>query len=93
MSHIKKQHEIESIIEGGRLLGSILDDLAAMVQEGVSGFDIDQEAEKRIRAVGGTPSFKGYKSHKKDPAFPSTICFSINEEECEKINRLSPFSF
>lgn len=80
MIQLKKPHEIEKILEGGRILGEILQKLAAMVVPGVSGFDIDHAAEELILAAGGKPAFKGYKSYKKDPAFPCTICFSVNEE-------------
>lgn len=80
MSYIKKTEEIEKILEGGKLMGEILDTLAAMVAPGVSGLALDQEAEALIRAAGGAPAFKGYKTRKSDPPFPGTICFSLNEE-------------
>ncbi len=76
----KKQHELKWIEEGGKKLGEILRQLETMVRPGVSAWDIDQEAEKLIRAVGGVPAFKGYKAHRYDPPFPSTICASRNEE-------------
>jgi methionyl aminopeptidase len=36
--------------------------------------DLDRHAEKRIREMGATPSFKGYHG------FPASICASINNE-------------
>jgi methionyl aminopeptidase len=36
--------------------------------------DLDRHAEKRIREMGATPSFKGYHG------FPASICASINHE-------------
>lgn len=80
MSYIKKTDEMEKILEGGKLMGEILEKLAAMVAPGVSGVDLDMEAESLIRAVGGTPAFKGYRTRKSDPSFPGTICFSLNDE-------------
>ncbi len=80
MSYIKKQEEIETIKEGGIILGRILASLADMVKPGVSAYEIDILAEKLIREANGRPAFKGYRSKKHDPPFPSTICASRNEE-------------
>jgi methionyl aminopeptidase len=78
--YIKKPAELAAIREGGKLMGVILEDLSKLVRPGVTAWDIDQEAERRIRAVGGIPAFKGYRTRRSDPPFPSTICFSRNEE-------------
>lgn len=78
--YIKKPQEIEQIREGGKLMGEILEKLVPMVKPGISGLEIDIEAERLIREVGGVPAFKGYRSRRSDPPFPATICFSINEE-------------
>lgn len=61
-------------------MGEVLEKLEPMVAEGVSGFEIDQEAERLIRAAGGAPAFKGYKTRKQDPPYPGTLCFSLNDE-------------
>jgi methionyl aminopeptidase len=45
-----------------------------MVQPGMTTADLDAHAEKRIREMGATPSFKGYYG------FPASICASINHE-------------
>ena len=76
----KKTAELALIREGGQILGEILESLMSLVQPGVSAWEIDQEAERRIRAAGGIPAFKGYKTRRSDPPFPSTICASVNEE-------------
>ncbi len=80
MSYIKTKEEQCYIEEGGLLLGEILEYLATLAIAGANAFDIDQEAEKRIKAVGGRPSFKGYRGKRSDPPFPSTICASLNDE-------------
>ncbi len=80
MAYIKKQEEIEKIIVGGKIIGEILEKLSSMAKPGVSAFEIDLEAEKLIRLAGGRPAFKGYKSRKHDPPFPTTICACVNEE-------------
>ncbi|MBP9695324.1 MAG: type I methionyl aminopeptidase [Candidatus Magasanikbacteria bacterium] len=80
MTYIKKPEETKLIAEGGKLMGEILENLAKLLKPGVSAWEIDMEAERMIRAVGGIPAFKGYRGRKSDPPFPSTVCFSRNEE-------------
>ncbi|KKQ27132.1 MAG: Methionine aminopeptidase [Candidatus Magasanikbacteria bacterium GW2011_GWC2_37_14] len=80
MAYIKTKQETQLILEGGKILGKILAELGKMAQPGVSAFTIDQKAEELIKAAGGRPAFKGYKNHRHDPPFPSTICACINEE-------------
>lgn len=78
--YTKKPKEIELIREGGELMGEILEKLSKMIKPGISAWDVDVEAERLIIEAGGKPAFKGYRSRKSDPPFPSTVCFSINEE-------------
>jgi len=80
MAYIKKQEECDLILEGGKKMGEILERLTHEVQPGVSAYDIDQLAEKWIIEAGGRPAFKGYKTRKSEPPFPSTICASRNQE-------------
>ncbi|PIR03574.1 MAG: type I methionyl aminopeptidase [Candidatus Magasanikbacteria bacterium CG11_big_fil_rev_8_21_14_0_20_39_34] len=80
MSYIKSQSEIEKILEGGRLMGEILEKLEKMVAVGGNAKEIDTAAEKMIREVGGIPAFKGYKPSRHATPFPSTICASLNTE-------------
>lgn len=80
MAYIKSPEEREAIKEGGKILGIILEELLGLVQAGKSAKEIDDIAEQRIREAGGVPAFKGYKTSSADTPFPSTLCFSINEE-------------
>lgn len=68
------------IIEGGKRLGGVLEAISKMAVPGANAWEIDQEAERLIRNAGGVPAFKGYKTRKSDPPFPSTICASLNTE-------------
>lgn len=77
---IKTQRDVENIKKNGVLMGKILADLALLCKPGVTAFEIDKEAERMIRAVGGRPAFKGYKTHVADRPFPATVCISRNEE-------------
>jgi len=66
--------ELDRMREAGRLVGEILTQLSAMVAPGVTTADLDEVAERRIRAAGAIPAFKGYHG------YPATICASVNEE-------------
>jgi methionyl aminopeptidase len=60
--------------QASKIVATILKEIAAMVQPGMTTADLDAYAEKRIREMGATPSFKGYYG------FPASICSSINNE-------------
>lgn len=76
MALIKSPEEIAHLQQGGALLGSILDELTSRVAVGVTGKELDAIAEKMMRDAGAMPAFLGYG----EPAFPATICVSINEQ-------------
>src|SRR3989339_1809352 len=80
MAYIKTRQEINLILQGGKKMGKILEDLGKMAKAGISAYDLDQIAEKMIIASGGVPAFKGYRGYPSDPPFPSTMCCSVNEE-------------
>lgn len=84
---IKSAPELALIKKGGILMGKILKEVQAFARAGMSLAQVDAEAERLIRAAGGVPAFKGYKSRPSDPPFPSTICASINEELVHGIAR------
>ncbi len=58
----------------GQLVGLVLNELRAMVKEGVTTLEVDRAAEKMIRDAGALPTFKGYHG------FPFSICASVNEQ-------------
>jgi methionyl aminopeptidase len=66
--------ELEKMRAAGRLVGEVLTELASKVAPGVTTADLDELAEARILAAGGTPAFKGYHG------YPASICVSINDE-------------
>lgn len=71
---IKSQREIEVMREAAKIVATVLKEISQMVQPGMTTADLDAYAEKRIRQMGATPSFKGYHG------FPGSICSSINNE-------------
>jgi methionyl aminopeptidase len=74
MINLKTKHEIELMARAGRLLASVLPPLAAACEPGVKTVELDQIADKLIRAGGAFPGFLGYNG------FPRSICVSINDE-------------
>jgi methionyl aminopeptidase len=71
---IKSQREIEIMRQAAKIVATVLKEISQMVEPGMTTADLDAHAEKRIREMGATPSFKGY------CGFPASICSSINHE-------------
>lgn len=66
--------EIEKIDSACRLVRTVLAELEAMVEPGLSTAQLDEHAERRTRELGGQPAFKGYMG------YPASLCVSVNEE-------------
>jgi methionyl aminopeptidase len=71
---IKSAREIEIMRQASRIVATVLKEIQALVEPSMTTADLDAHAEKRIREMGATPSFKGYQG------FPASICSSINNE-------------
>ncbi len=71
---IKSAREIETMRRASRIVATVLREITELAAPGLSTSDLDRHAEKRIRELGATPSFKGYHG------FPASICASINNE-------------
>ncbi len=71
---IKSSREIEIMRQASHIVATVLKEISERVQPGMTTADLDAYAETRIRAMGATPSFKGYHG------FPSSICASLNNE-------------
>ncbi len=71
---LKTQTEIEIMREAGKIVAIVLKEISELAEPGMTTADLDAHAEKRIREMGATPSFKGYHG------FPASICASINDE-------------
>ena len=72
--HIKSAPEIVKMRESSLIVATVLKEIAATVKPGMTTADLDAIAERRIREMGATPSFKGYYG------FPGSICASLNHE-------------
>jgi methionyl aminopeptidase len=71
---IKSRREIEIMRQASRIVATVLKELSTYVKPGMTTADLDAYAERRIREMGATPSFKGYQG------FTGSICSSINHE-------------
>ena len=71
---LKSAAEIEVMRQSARIVATVLKEIEAMAEPGMSTADLDAHAETRIREMGATPSFKGYHG------FPASICACLNDE-------------
>lgn len=76
---IKNEKEIAKMRRAGRVHALLMQELKKSVAPGVKTIELDKIAEKFIKANGGYPSFKGYQVAGL-PAFPGSICTSVNNE-------------
>ena len=79
---IKSPAEIEIMRLSGKIVGTVLQEIANMVEPGMTTADLDSYAQKRIEEMGATPSFKGpaLSLSKGYHGFRASICASINHE-------------
>ena len=69
----KTDEEVELIRESCLLVCKALSHVASRIKPGITGDQLDREAEELIRDHKAEPGFKGLYG------FPSTLCISINE--------------
>ena len=78
---LKSDSEIETMREASKIVATVLKEISEITAAGMTTADLDAHAEKRIREMGATPSFKGYHG------FPASICASVNNEVVHGIPR------
>ncbi len=76
----KTAAELEKMRQSGLLVWKVLQELRAMVAEGVTTQDLEVVAEKMIRDAGARPAFKGYYVPAAGGKYPYVLCTSVNEE-------------
>jgi methionyl aminopeptidase len=82
----KSSSEIERMRAANQLVAQVLWDLASIVQPGVSTADLDEIAERNVRAAGAEPAFKGYRG------YPATLCASVNDQVVHGIPSKKPLA-
>ena len=70
----KTPREIDLMRQSCHLLAEVFNNLAQMIEPGMTTWDIDHEGEKMIRKLGGVPNFLNYEG------YPASICVSVNEQ-------------
>ncbi|MCP9472347.1 MAG: type I methionyl aminopeptidase [Nitrospira sp.] len=71
---LKTPAEIEIMTQASKVVAEALREVEKAVSPGISTEELDQIAEKEIRARGAVPAFKGYRN------YPKTLCVSVNEQ-------------
>lgn len=75
---IKTDNEIKIMRQANRIIAILLSEIEDKIKPGVSTYDLDIWAEKRILSLDAKPGFKGYISGGR--MFPATLCTSVNDE-------------
>jgi methionyl aminopeptidase len=83
---IKNAHDIENMRVSGKLAAEVLDYIAPFVKPGVTTNELDKLCHDYIVGVQQAyPSPLNYQLNPKDPAYPKSICTSVNSEICHGI--------
>ncbi len=85
MIYYKTDLEIELIRKSCLLVCKTLTYVASVIRPGITGEEIDKQAEQLIRDHQAEPGFKGLYG------FPSTLCISVNEGVVHGIPSKEPF--
>lgn len=80
MANIKTPQEIEILKEGGKILASVLNNVAGQVKARMTTKELDIFAIDLIKKAGGKPSFLNYTSRDSRNPYPAGLCVSINDE-------------
>ena len=80
MIFLKTDEEIELLRQANLLVGRTLAEVAKLIEPGVTTRQLDAVAEEFIRDHGAIPTFKGFPNFEPGlPAFPGSLCTSVNE--------------
>lgn len=87
---VRTSDERAGIIESGRRLGAILEEVAKAVRPGVKTDELNAIAERLIREGGDTPAFLDYVPERAMRPYPATLCVSVNDEVVHGIPNEAP---
>ena len=80
MIRLKNEEEINILRQAGKILATILDEIARAVKSGVKTSDLNDLANKLCSEYKVTPVFLNYTPHGASRPYPASICISINDE-------------
>ncbi|MFA5157778.1 MAG: type I methionyl aminopeptidase [Patescibacteria group bacterium] len=73
------KEQLADLRRSGHILATALKEVVSFVKPGITTLSLDEIAERSLRRQGAVPSFKNYKTGD-GPAFPATLCVSLNDE-------------
>lgn len=79
MVTIKSRDQIETMKEGGRILGAVLNFLKTKVRPGTATQELDVLSYEMIKGAGAKPAFLNYRPSGSKRAYPATLCASVND--------------
>jgi methionyl aminopeptidase len=71
---LKSERDLEAMRPACAVAGTVLEEVAAFVQPGVTTRDVDEFAASRIKSFGAKSAFLGYRK------YPCQICISVNDQ-------------
>ena len=71
---LKSERDLEAMRPACAVARTVLDDVSAFIQPGMTTKEIDNFAASRIKACGARSAFFGYRK------YPCHICISVNDE-------------
>lgn len=77
---ITTKAERATLLEAGKRLAFVVDELKKKVAPGVTTLELDDLAESLIRDGGDTPALIGYTPEGASRPFPATLCVAVNDE-------------
>lgn len=80
MNRVKTPAEIRRLRTSGGILAEVLRRLVKVLEPGQTTGFLGEMAAKELVALGGRPSFLGYRPDPRVPPYPAVICISINDE-------------
>ncbi len=71
---LKSERDLEMMRPACEVASTVLEEVGAYIQPGVTTLEVDEYAAERMRHYGAKSAFLGYRK------FPRQICISVNEE-------------
>jgi methionyl aminopeptidase len=79
MVELKSRAELVTMREAGRVVATVLAEVAAAARPGVKLIELDRLAAEVMVARGATSSFRGYHPSWAPTPYPAVLCLSIND--------------
>ncbi|MCL2481621.1 MAG: type I methionyl aminopeptidase [Spirochaetaceae bacterium] len=80
MLRLKNKKDIDKIRSSGKILAETFEIIKEQLKPGITTKDIDNISDNYINKCKAKSAFKGYRPYPEIPAFPASICISVNDE-------------